>query len=75
MILATIDDKDIESLYSATVVWGVIILVPAMIMLVIANKEDKKFGSLLQFYSMPSCIEGSSRSNILPVRRDNRLHT
>lgn len=51
MILATIDDKDIESLYSATVVWGVIILVPAMIMLVIANKEDKKFGSLLQFYS------------------------
>ncbi|WP_339271599.1 hypothetical protein NYE54_08775 [Paenibacillus sp. FSL K6-1330] len=51
MILATIDDKDVDGLYSASIVWGVIILVPAIIMLLIAKKEDKKFNSLLQFYS------------------------
>ena len=51
MILATIDDKDVDGLYSASIVWGVIILVPAIIMLLIGKKEDKKFNSLLQFYS------------------------
>ncbi|WP_339222532.1 hypothetical protein MKY82_08030 [Paenibacillus sp. FSL W7-1279] len=51
MILATIEDKDVDGLYSASIVWGVIILVPAIIMLLIGKKEDKKFNRLLQFYS------------------------
>ncbi|PJN50683.1 hypothetical protein PAEVO_57290 [Paenibacillus sp. GM2FR] len=51
MILATMDDKDVDGLYSASIVWGVIILIPAIIMLLIAKKEEKKFNRLLQFYS------------------------
>lgn len=51
MIIATIEDGDVEGLYSASFVFGIIILIPAIIMLLIARKEDKKFSDLLQFYS------------------------
>ncbi|KOR88219.1 hypothetical protein [Paenibacillus solani] len=50
MIIATIEDGDVEGLYSASFVFGIIILIPAIIMLLIARKEDKKFSGLLQFY-------------------------
>lgn len=51
MIIATIDDNDVDGFYSASIVWGIFILIPAIIMFAIAKKEDKKFSNLLQKYS------------------------
>lgn len=51
IMIGTMDDNDVDGLISSTIVLGIVILIPAIIMFVIANREDKKFSSLLQVYS------------------------